>query len=328
MRRRLLLPLVLPLLLVAPLASAEIFPEQIGAFTRGRVTPLTPPDPEFYKELGFKEAEQAEFSGPDGSFRVSGWRVVDSTAALALYEARRPASATRSGVAKLAAKTPDGLITAYGNFVLEYAGRTPNADELDELLVRLKNVERSVLPTLIQYLPDEDLIPNSERYILGPVALERFLPQVPPSMVAFHLAAEGQLGRYQTPAGELTMAIFSYPVPNMARERQEAFLSLPGAMAKRAGSLVAVIVAPPDADAAERILARVRYEVDITRQEIGPGVAKGLANIVLTAFLLVGVLIAASLLAGIWLGGLKAVLRKFGWAKEEDAVTVLRIPHD
>jgi hypothetical protein len=218
----------------APWAHAAIFPEQIGSFARAAVTPIKPPDAAFFAELGFKEAELAEYAGPAGRFRVTGWKVADSTAALALYQARRPEGATRSGLAKLAARTPDGFIAAYGNFVFEYAGHVPDSDEFEALLVQLKNVERSVLPTLIQYLPEEDLIPNSERYILGPVALERYLPQVPPSLAAFHLAAEGQQGRYRSPAGEITLTIFSYPAPNMARERQEAFLRLPGAMAKRA----------------------------------------------------------------------------------------------
>jgi hypothetical protein len=316
------------LAMCAPLTPAAIFPEQIATFTRGTVTAIQPPDRQFFEELGFKEAEQAEYQGPGGRFRVTGWKVADSTAALALYEARRPAQATPSGLARLAAKTPAGFIAAYGNFVFEYDGHIPDSDEFEGLLVQLKNVERSALPTLIQYLPEEDLIANSERYILGPVTLERFLPQVSPSLAAFHLAAEGQQGRYQTPAGELTLTIFSYPTPNIARERQEAFLRLPGVMAKRAGSLVAVIVSPPDPDAAERILARVRYEVDITRQRIGRAPAQGLANLILTAFLLVGVLLAASLVAGIWLGGFRAIFKKFGWVKEQEPVTVLRIPHD
>ena len=91
------------------------------------------------------------------------------------------------------------------------------------------------------------LIPNSERYILGPVSLARFEPRIAPSLAAFHLGTEAQLGRYRTPKGDLTLAIFSYPTPNIARERQEEFPKVPGTIAKRSGPLVGVVVQPPDA---------------------------------------------------------------------------------
>ena len=40
-------------------------------------------------------------------------------------------------------------------------------------------------------LPADGLIPNSERYILGPVSLDRFEPRIPPSVAAFHLGSRG-----------------------------------------------------------------------------------------------------------------------------------------
>jgi hypothetical protein len=110
----------------------------------------------------------------------------------------------------------------------------------------------------------------------------------------------------------------------MARERQDAFLQA-GMIAKRSGPLVAVVLAGADPDAAQTVLAKVQYEASLTRQSVGTPPAQGLANIVLTGFLLSGVVIAASLLAGLWLGGFRALLKKFGLYKEHDAVTVLRI---
>ena len=311
----------LVLLSALPL-SAAIFPEQIGDFARGAVTELKAPDKELYEEYGFQAAERAEYSGPKGNFTVEGWRVHDSTGALALFQLRRPADATPSNIATLAVKPSKGAIAAYGNFLFEYSGFTPTKDQLDDLLVQLKQVERSALPTLTTHLPTEGLIPNSERYILGPVSLARFAPQISPSLAAFHLAAEGQMARY---AGDMALTIFEYPTPNMGRERHEAFLKLPGALAKRAGPMVAVVTPPADADAAERVLAKVLWEPELTSQAVGPGPAQKIANIVLTGFLLAGVLVGASLFAGFGLGGFKAMLRRRGWLKEEEGMTVLRI---
>jgi hypothetical protein len=126
------------------------------------------------------------------------------------------------------------------------------------------------------------------------------------------------------------MTILNYPTPNMARERQAAFLAVPGVVAKRSGPLVAVVYPPSHPgweDDAQRVLAQVNYEFRLTKQRVGKSPVQGMANIVLTGFLLAGVLFASSLLAGIWLGGFKAILRRFGWYKETDAMTVLRIGH-
>lgn len=314
-------------------AYGAFLPEQIMEFTRGKVTELRAPDQELYKEYGFQSAEEAEYSGPGGSFKLAGWRVHDSTGAMSLFQLRRPADATEAPLTELAVKTTNGIIAVYGNFVFEYTNRSPKPVEWDELLVQLKGVERSALPTLRNHLPEQGLVPNSERYILGPVSLARFAGQIPPSVAAFHLAAEGQLGRYKTGNGEFDLIVFEYPTPNMARERQELFLKEPNTIAKRAGPLVAVISGGQDsgaggtalADDQERVLAQVLYEPQLTRHEVGEGAVKGLANIVLTGSLLAVVLIGASLLAGIWLGGFRALLRKLGWAKEEEAITVLRI---
>ena len=56
----------------------------------------------------------------------------------------------------------------------------------------------------------------------------------------------------------------------MARDRYQNFQNIPGAIAKRAGSLVAVTIQPPDADAAERILSQVKQETNITWNEKVP----------------------------------------------------------
>ncbi|MEO5925994.1 MAG: DUF6599 family protein [Bryobacteraceae bacterium] len=311
----------LAFLSVLPL-SAAIFPEQISDFERGKVTELKAPDAELYDEYGFQGAEQAEFAGPSGKFTVDGWRFRDSTGAMAAFQLRRPPDATRYDIAPLGVKTSKGAIFGYGSFVFEFTGLTPTKDQLELLLVQLKQVERSPLPTLPTHLPTEGLVPNSERYILGPVSLSRFAPQISPSLAAFHLSAEGQLARY---TGDMVLTIFEYPTPNMGRERQEAFLKLPGALPKRSGPLVAVVLPPADPDAAERVLAKVFWDPKLTNQNIGQAPAQGIANIVLTGFLLAGVLIAASLFAGFGLGGFKAILKRRGWYKEHDAITVLRI---
>src|ERR1035441_10904208 len=95
-----------------------------------------------------------------------------------------------------------------------------------------------------------DRVANSERYILGPASLEKFIPVIPPSVAAFHYGAEGQWGVFHSSKGDMGLVIFSYPTPQIAMLKEVDFRGIPGVNpVKRSGPLVAVVVAPPDPDA-------------------------------------------------------------------------------
>lgn len=298
---------------VAPLHAA-IFPDQVGAFKKGPPTTVSAPDLELYDEYGIQATEQAEYASPDNQhFIATAWRFHDSTGAMAMFEARRPPGATPSKLTKLAVSTSDGVIFAYGNYLLQLTGAVPGEAELSQIYARLPLFENSALPLLFEALPPSGLIPNSERYIVGPVSLQRFEPRIAPSQAAFHLGAEAQLGQYQTPKGKLILAIFEYPTPSIARERLEELQKIPGAVAKRAGSLVAITVQPPDADAAERVLAQVRYNANVTMNEVPPVNVKQVGGMLLSIVALAGLILGLCLIAGIGFGAFRLILRKLGW---------------
>jgi hypothetical protein len=243
---------------------------------------------------------------------------------MAFFEARRPSGAKRAAIAKLAVTTDDGEIFAYGNYVFQLTGAVPPAADFDPVYAHLPKLENSPLPVLMTDLPAGGLIPNSERYVLGPISLERFEPKIPPSTAAFHLGAEAQLGKYKNAKGQLNLAIFNYPTPNMAREQLVEFQKIPGAMAKRVGPLVAVTIEPPDLDAAERLLAEVHYETNMTLpQKVPVNEIKSFARTLLNAFILIGVVGALGVVAGIAFGGYKILARKMGRKVEPDALITL-----
>jgi hypothetical protein len=314
-------------LLAATLAPAAIFPDQVGEFTRGAPKTLSLPDQPLFSEYGLDATEQADFTAPDGKkFSATAWRFRDSTGAVAMFEFRRPPGAVPSKDAQFSVRTSDGVILVQGNYVFQFTGSIPSSEEQNRIVAVVPRFEAAPLPALLGYLPSEGLIPNSERYVLGPVSLERFEPGIPPSVAAFHLGCEGHIGKYRTSKGDITLTIFNYPTPGMARERFEAFQKLPDTVAKRAGPLVAVIVKAPDPDAAERVLARVRYQAAVTEAEKPPeDFNKGLSNMILSIMALAGILIGFSIVVGIGFGGFKVVLHKMGLREEPGTMTVLRI---
>jgi hypothetical protein len=302
---KLLATLLLPLL-----AGAAILPDTIGAYHRTAVSQPTLNGRDLWDEYGLHDYESATYENGAAKFTATAYQLQDSTGAMAAFNWQRPANAKVSRAADHAAETATGLALVRGNYLLFFDGYKPAAPELAALQESLIHVDGTPLPTLPGYLPAQDLVPNSDRYITGPMGLQKFDPAVPPSVAAFHYGTEAVLGVFHSPKGNLTLAVFNYPTPQIAIDRVVVFQNLPGAIAKRSGPLVAVVVSPTDADEAERLLAQVQYRAEITQQEHIPTRRDNIGNLVVNAFILVGILLVFCVVGGLGVGGLKWLRRR------------------
>jgi hypothetical protein len=313
------------LLLLPTLAGAAMLPATFGPHPRVSDSRAALTAQPLWDELGLKSAESAVYQNGDAKFTATVYRLADSTAALAAFDWQRPTTATPSNLAAVAAQSPTGLILAHGNYVLAIEGYQPTAAELTPVLDGLVDVDPTPLPTLPGFLPSQNLVPDSERYVTGPVALQKFDPGIPPSVAAFHLGAEAQLGVFHSPKGDLTLAIFSYPTNQIAMQKAPDFQKLPGAVVKRSGPLLAVILSPPDPDAAERVLAQVRYEAQVTLNERTPTTAGQVGNMLVNIFVLIGILLVFSIIAGLFVGGFRAFLLRGRKGQPEDPMILLHL---
>ena len=324
-RRRVAASAAFLLLLPTPAAGA-IWPDQLGAFHRVSANAVAvQSDQAIFDEYGYREGETAQYEGDGQKFTATAWRFQDTTGALGAFEWLRPADSKPSALAKLAAETSTGAILTHLNYLLRFEGYQPAAPILTAFVEGLKQVDNSALPALIDYLPSQDLVPNSERYVEGPAALQKFDPGIPPSTAAFHLSAEAQIASFRTPNSDLKLAIFSYPTPQIAMQQTGQFQQIAGAMVKRSGPLVAVILSPPSPDAAERLLSLVRYRADITLDERVSTRRDNIGNLVINAFVLIGILLCFSLVGGLAFGSVRAFLRRGGRGEAADAMIVLHL---
>jgi hypothetical protein len=316
--------LLATLLLLTGAAQGAIFPDHLGTFQKSAPKTIGIPDKELYDEYGLEATESADYTSPDKKhISATAWRLHDSTGALALFDSRRPPGATPSDFAQLAVHTSDGTIFVFGNYVFQFTGGMFDQPILNELYTQLARVDNAPLPALSTFLPQDGLVANSERYILGPVSLQRVEPGIPPSVAGFRMGAEAQFGQYQTPKGLLELVIFDYPTPSMAREQAAEFQKIPGAVIKRTGPLVVATVNPPDADAAERILGKINYQANVTLNEPTPqSQAKGLAKMILNVFVLAGIVLALCVVGGVGFAGYRIMSRKM-WRKEEIAEMIV-----
>jgi hypothetical protein len=312
-------------LLLPLLAGAAILPDSIGAYHRTAVSQPTLNGRDLWDEYGLRDYESAAYQNEAGRFTATAYQLQDSTGAMAAFNWQRPAAAMVSRAAGYAAETATGLMLVRGNYLLVFDGYKPAAPELAALADSLIHVDGTPFPTLPGFLPTQDLVPNSDRYITGPMGLQAFDPAVPPSVAAFHFGTEATFGVFHSPKGDLKLAVFNYPTPQIAMDRVAAFQNLPGAVAKRSGPLVAVVVSPPDADEAERLLAQVQYRVDITQQDHIPTRRDNIGNLVVNAFILAGILLVFCIVGGLGVGGLKVLRRRGKNGRDPDAMITLHL---
>jgi len=314
-------------LVLAVSCHAAILPGVIGPWNKVSSGPLeVKADRPLWDEYGLQEAEQGTYKKKGETLGVEAWRLTDSTAALAAFDLIRPASARPNPA--LDALTPqsalldNGGLVALGNYLVRFEGAVPDPDSIANLFRSMPRFERAGLPPLFNYLPSAGLVRNSERYISGPVALKQFLAEVPPSTAAFHLGAEAGVAEY--PNGS-RLAIFSYPTPAIARDRLAPFEKIAGAVVKRTGPLVAVVLHPQDGNAAERLLAQVRWEAAVTTGEKPPTKKDNPGNLLLNIFLLILILAAFCVVSGVLFGLLRMLVRRAGPSDDGEEILTLHL---
>jgi hypothetical protein len=94
-------------------------------------------------------------------------------------------------------------------------------------------------------------------------------------------------------------------------------------MAKRSGPLVGAVLSPGNADAAEALLAQMRYTANLTMDEFVPTKRDNIGNLVINAFELTGILLVFCAISGLAFGGWRVIRRKKGI--EPDAVITLHL---
>jgi hypothetical protein len=281
---------------------AAIWPDRLGPYYLQPIEIKGPGIDAQMKEYGADGDDYADY----GSFRVTAWRFKDVTGAYAW-----------------------ALVTAHariGNYVVSCSGKCP-PDFLKLAEASLPHVSRASLPTLPVYLPRQNLVADSERYILGPLGLQADAPQVPTVAAAFDFGTEAILARYRTAQGQATLAIFSYPTPGIARQQVPQFETITGSVVKRTASLVAIVLGSADRAAAEKLLSEVNYTAAVSINETPPLELKPetAAQMLVAIFNLAGLVLGFCLISGLLVAGILFASRRFGYSGADGTLTTLHL---
>lgn len=124
------------------------------------------PDPKLWQEYGFENEQTIT----QNDLTVTAWRFHDSTGALGAI-----------------LSVPSATARQHYNYVLDFGAHQPTEAEMIGVVSTLKNIDSAPLPSLPGYLPAGPA-GKSQRYIIGPVALQRFAPRSRPRLLVFPTA--------------------------------------------------------------------------------------------------------------------------------------------
>jgi hypothetical protein len=300
------------LVLASTSAAAALLPEALGAFNRSSLESYQPENIEVFREFGFEEGERAAYATSEGlKLELSASRFRDATGAFAAFEWSRPAGAKSLAYGQRAVQAAGLTVIQFGNYVIQMKGSTPVEEHVEVMLGFLPRVQMSPEPPLLGFVPQDGLIPDSGRHVLGPLALRDLAPEIPPSVAAFHFGTEAQFGRYTSPSGEIRLALFSYPSPQIARGQIEEFQKLPGIVAKRTGPLIAAVVSPASPDEAQFLLARIHYAAEVTPTPRDHNRHENIGTLILDIVLLCLILIGLMIVGGLAVAGSRLLARRY-----------------
>jgi hypothetical protein len=281
------------------------------------------------KEYGFTDFEAATYKRDDRQMAIKAARFADASGAYGAFTFYRLPQMLTESFGDRGASLNDRVLFYRGNILVEAKlDRTTamSAAELRELAAALPlpNGPARNLPTLRNYLPKQAYVKDSEKYVIGPLALAAVGAPISPEQVEFTRGAEVAEGKYSTSGGTATLMLVAYPTPQIAGERLRSFEALsrnpspaidstlaPPLTMKRTGPIVAVVAGKVSPDEAQSLLASVNYDADVTWNENTSFSKKNnVANLLVNIIFLIGVLLGFALVLGLAFGGVRLLIKR------------------
>jgi hypothetical protein len=282
------------------------------------------------KEFGFKCVESVPYGHSVTSkevLSVTLYQMVDPTAAYGAFTYMRPENMPSSKLTQYAAVSPTRALVVVGNFLLDVTGQRVNQSTaaLQALVTSVKpKADPRPYPSIAEHLPPNGLIPGSERYALGPLVLQKYLPVSSGDWIGFSQGAEAVLARYRKGGQEVTVLIAEYPTQQIAAKRFDAMTSVvhpnpptPENLNRVVGSLreadlIALAFAPRAGAFPDGLLREINFGHYVTSNE-GKFKATELSMpvYIVGAFVGAGAIMLLAIFSGLGFALVRIVVKKF-----------------
>jgi len=283
------------------------------------------------KEYGFREVESATYTRPDRKLSLKAARFDDTTGAYGAFTFYKSEGMETEKIGDLAASAGNKVVFYRGNILVEAdfdRVTAMSAGELRELASALPQpaAEKNKLPTLPTYLPRTNYVSHSAKYVAGPAGFSNIHPPFPADLVEFQQSAELVLARYSTSTGTASLVLIAYPTPQIAADRLKSIESWTkssncsnGAptkngcdfFGKRSGPIVVVVTGSVSSSEAQSLLAAISYDADVTwNQATSLRKKDNIGNLIIAAFMLIGILLLIALGLGLAFGGFRLLMQR------------------
>ena len=286
------------------------------------------------REYRFTDVASAIYTRDDGrTLRVRAARFADASGAFGAYTFYLHPEMNKEQVGDQGASMGDRVLFYRGHVLIDaqFSKETPmSGSELRELAGALPHPGGSAgnLPSFIQFLPSRHYIANTQKYVMGPIVLASLELPITPDQVDFGASSELTLGHYQTPSGEATLVLISYPTPQLAAEHLRRIEAAHGVadsnhsgvstingsgtfFDKRSGPIVAVASGGISDSDAKSLLGMVNYEASVTwnTPSSDPQV-HDLYMLILNIVILCAILGGLAVIAGVAFGGVRILMKR------------------
>jgi len=190
-------------------------------------------------------------------------------------------------------------------------------------------------------LPAQGVISGTHKYVLGPVAMQRAVPSIPPDLVGFRMGAELQAADYRLEGQPVRLVFISYPTGSIARAQFTALqkkLSVnqkngTGAIfGKIEGSYVLLVENAQSKQVASRLMSRLNIKEQVSWDQKPPGtpVTVQMFKLILGNIFLVLLLVGMAVVAGVLLFASRRMAARWfpqsDWARGyEDSIIRLNL---
>jgi len=263
------------------------------------------------KRYGLTGVTSGDWASAEGRVHLTLYEMTDASAAYGFFSFQR--NPNQQGFSTIPLGTEGFRVgnRSYfwqAKYVVRLDGDSKAADNLARLISQ--NIfGRSRKPVVSEHLPLNNLVPESEKYIVDPAGLDANLG-LDGSTLGFDDDVEIATGRYRVNGKAAALVLLVYPTQQIAKKHTDAWEAASPddqAFRKRVGPLVAMVRETRDAHVAKQILNSVGYESSVTWNQPRPDVS--LKEVILTIFTFIGIALLFTLVAGISFGGLRIFVK-------------------
>ena len=317
-------------LLSAPclFAQGPLLPSQFGSWSKGHCSDK-PATTVLAKEARQFDNDSCQYSSGDQTIVIWEGRFRDPSSAYEVYTGFLRPGMMPTNLGQSAAFDKEGVIIQVGKLVLR---STANISK-DDLSALVKSVEprseKGPLPPIRTYLPIPGRVVGTERYALGPEALQAALHGLGETdseglvkAAGFTNGAEAMVARYSKPGmmgGTGILLLLEYPTPQLAEQHIHHLGEVLPAPARvgeenivRKGSLLSIVLSPSSPEFAASLREAANYETQVTWNEASQTATDPpITSIMVKIFIGTGVFMVAAVVLGIAFGGVRVVTKRF-----------------